>query len=83
MNKLSAELQAFYVDGLNNSYCPSLKRLATHTAGYEYLLATLWDGVKSLLLENKKEDKGCLDMQFTFLIGTGDFAKGGFKNAVT
>ncbi|MCL2588121.1 MAG: beta-lactamase family protein [Oscillospiraceae bacterium] len=76
---------ANYVDGLDDSYYPSLKRLATHTAGYGYLPATIWVGMKmlllpallgsrnggvlpdclrvdekrmkSLLLENKKEDK--------------------------
>jgi len=39
-----------YVDGLDDSYYPTLKRLATHTAGYEYLPASLWDGAKILLL---------------------------------
>jgi len=39
-----------YVDGLDDGYYPTLRRLATHTAGYGYLPATAWVGIKMLLL---------------------------------
>ena len=39
-----------YVEGLGEGYYPTLKRLATHTAGYGYLPATIWAGVKMILL---------------------------------
>jgi len=39
-----------YIDDLGTGYYPTLKRLATHTAGYEYLPASLWDGFKLLIL---------------------------------
>ena len=39
-----------YVDGLDeNTYYPTLKRLATHTSGYGYYPATLLDGIKAFL----------------------------------
>jgi len=39
-----------YVDGLDEkTYYPTLKRLATHTAGYGFLPATIWDGVSSFV----------------------------------
>ena len=39
-----------YVDGLDDGYYPTLRRLATHTAGYGFLPATFWTGIKMLLL---------------------------------
>jgi len=39
-----------YVDGLGEGYYPTLKRLATHTAGYGFLPATIWEGITMLLL---------------------------------
>jgi len=39
-----------YVDGLDDDDYPTLRRLATHTAGYSYLPATLWAGIKMHLL---------------------------------
>ena len=39
-----------YVNGLGDGYYPTLRRLATHTAGYGYLPATPWVGIKMLLL---------------------------------
>ena len=39
-----------YVDGLGDGYYPTLRRLATHTAGYGYLPATAWTGIKMLVL---------------------------------
>jgi len=39
-----------YVDGLDDGYYPTLRRLATHTAGYGHLPATYWAGIKMLLL---------------------------------
>ena len=41
---------AKYVDGLGDSYYPTLKRLATHTAGYGFLPATIREGISMLLL---------------------------------
>ena len=41
---------AKYVDGLDSSYYPTLKRLATHTAGYGYLPATIREGITMILL---------------------------------
>ena len=41
---------AKYIDGLDNGYYPTIERLATHTAGYGYLPATIWDGIRMLLL---------------------------------
>ena len=39
-----------YVEGLDeNNYYPTLKRLATHTSGYGYFPATLWDAVRAFL----------------------------------
>jgi len=39
-----------YVDGLDDGYYPTLRRLATHTAGYGHFPATIWAGIKMLLL---------------------------------
>ncbi|MCL2842036.1 MAG: beta-lactamase family protein [Oscillospiraceae bacterium] len=39
-----------YIDGLDAHYYPTLIRLATHTAGYGYLPASLMDGIKLLFL---------------------------------
>ena len=39
-----------YVEGLDEGYYPTLKRLATHTAGYGYLPATIREGISMLLL---------------------------------
>jgi len=39
-----------YIEGLDDGYYPTLKRLATHTAGYGYLPATIWAGVRMLVL---------------------------------
>jgi len=41
-----------YIEGLGEGYYPTLKRLATHTAGYGYLPASLWDGIRMLLLSS-------------------------------
>jgi len=93
-----------YVDGLDDSYFPTLRRLATHTAGYGYLPATIWAGIKmlllppllgsrnggvlpdclrvdekrmkSLLLENKKEDKDYPWTYSNFGIGLIGYAIG-------
>jgi len=93
-----------YVDGLDDSYYPTLRRLATHTAGYGYLPATAWAGIKmlllpailgsrnggvlpdclnidenrmkSLLMENKKEDKDYPWAYSNFGIGLIGYAIG-------
>jgi len=39
-----------YVDGLDDSYYPTMKRLATHTAGYGFLPATIREGITMILL---------------------------------
>ena len=93
-----------YIDGLDDNYYPTIKRLATHTAGYGYLPATLWTGIKmlllasllgsrnggvlpdclrvdekrmkSLLLENKKEDKDYAWAYSNFGIGLIGYAIG-------
>lgn len=41
---------AKYVDGLGSGYYPTLRRLATHTAGYGYLPATIREGISMILL---------------------------------
>ena len=93
-----------YVEELGDGYYPTLKRLATHTAGYGYLPATIWVGIKmlllarllgsrnggvlpdclrvdekrmkSLLLENKKEDKDYPWEYSNFGIGLVGYAIG-------
>jgi len=93
-----------YIDGLDDSYYPTLRRLATHASGYGYLPATLWVGIKmlllpallgsrnggvlpdclrvdekrmkSLLLENKKEDKDYMWAYSNFGIGLIGYAIG-------
>jgi len=93
-----------YIDGLDAGYYPTLRRLATHTSGYGYLPATLWTGIKmlllarllgsrnggilpdclqinedrmkSLLLENKKEDKDYAWAYSNFNIGLIGYAIG-------
>jgi len=39
-----------YIDGLGEGHYPTLKRLATHTAGYGYLPATIREGITMLVL---------------------------------
>jgi len=39
-----------YFDGLDGDYYPTLRRLATHTAGYGHYPASFLDGFKSLIL---------------------------------
>jgi len=93
-----------YIEGLGDGYYPTLKRLATHTAGYGYLPGTLRDGItmlllsgllgsrnggvlpdslrvdekrmKSLLLENKKEDKDYKWAYGNFSMGLVGYAIG-------